>query len=354
MAEGQEQNRSEEATPFKLRQARQKGMVARGLDLGFVVGLIGLAAFVSFAGAALMDALGSTMHRTLVAGIASASDPHAATSLAARSLWPVFQPVVLFGGTVIAVVLLVEVVQLRGIMFSATPLKPDFNRLNPAAGLKRLFSKRMLVEAMKSILKMTVYTLVAGFSIRRSLGGATERIIDAPHLVGALRTAGLRLLLDFILVAIFFAVLDQVLSRRAFAKQMRMSRREVTREVKDREGDARLKHRRKQIHAALVEQAKGVGGVKGSDMLVVNPEHVAVALVYRSEKDAAPRVTAKGRGYHALRLRRAAIRWNVPIIQQQPLARALFATCERDRQIGAEHYDQVAELYLKLEADRRA
>jgi len=351
---GGEQNRTEEATPFKLRRAREKGQVARGLDLGFVAGLVGLAAFASIAGVGLMAQLSLAMRRALVVGVREAADPGAAMALAARSLWPVLQPVVLFGGTVVAVVLLVEVVQLRGLMFSAAPLKPDFNRLNPAAGLKRLFSRRMLMESAKSVLKTAVYAVVAVVTIRASLRGATQRIGDASHLADVLRSAGMRLLLVFVLVAIFFAALDQLLARRAFARQMRMSRREVTREVKDREGDARLKGRRKQLHASLVEQAKGEGSVRGADLLVVNPQHVAVALSYYPDKDRAPRVVAKGAEHHALRLRRAAVRWNVPILHQPALARALFAEAERGRPIPAAHYNPVAELYLKLEADRRA
>lgn len=354
MSGGEEQNRTEEATPFKLRRAREKGQVARGLDLGFLAGLVGLAAFVSIAGAGLMAQLGLAMRRALATGVREGGDPGAAMALAARSLWPVLQPVVLFGGTVVAIVLLVEVVQLRGLMFSAAPLTPDFNRLNPAAGLKRLFSRRMLMESAKSVLKTVVYAVAAVATIRATLRGATQRIGDAPHLADALRTAGMRLLLVFVLVAAFFAGLDQILARRAFARQMRMSRREVTREVKDREGDARLKGRRKQLHAALVDQAKGEGSVRGADMLVVNPEHVAVALSYRPDRDRAPRVVARGADHHALRLRRAAARWSVPILHSPALARALFAEVERGGFVPGAHYNPVAELYLKLEADRRA
>jgi flagellar biosynthetic protein FlhB len=135
---------------------------------------------------------------------------------------------------------------------------------------------------------------------------------------------------------------------------MRMSRREVTREVKDREGDARLKRRRQQVHAALVDQAKGVASVKDADLLLVNPEHVAVALGYRAGEDRAPRVLAKGAGHHALRLRRAAARWNVPVVRDVALARALFADCARRAEIGADHYEAVAAHYLRLEIVARA
>ena len=348
MAEGQDQNRTEDATPFKLKRAREKGMVARGLDLGFVAGLVGLAAFVLVAGPKLIAVLGVEMRRALVSGIVAAGEPGAATSLAARSLWPVLQPVVLFGSTVLGVVLLVEIVQLRGLMFSATPLKPDFTRLNPAKGLKRLFSMRMLKEAAKSVLKMTGYALIAWLTVRAALAGAAVRVTDAARLGEAMQHGAMRLLLLFILAAMAFAILDQILARGEFAKQMRMSRRDVTREHKEREGDPRLKAKRKQAHAAYAKQAKGLGNLPGSDMMIVNPRHIAVALAYTPGEQAAPVVTAIGADRHALQLKAAAVRLGIPIFEQPPLARALFADSDMGREIAPHHYQAVAENYFKL------
>lgn len=354
MAEGEEQNRTEQATPFKLRRAREKGMVARGLDLGFVAGLIGLAAFVLAAGPKLIAVLAVEMRRALVSGIGAAGDPGAATSLAARSLWPVLQPVALFGGTVIGVVLLVEIVQLRGLVFSAMPLKPDFTRLNPAKGLKRLLSVRMLKEAAKSIFKMTIYALIAWLAVRAALAGAAARVTDAAKLAEALDHGAMRLLLLFILAAAGFAVIDQLLARGEFAKQMKMSRREVTREHKEREGDPRLKAKRKQLHAAYARQAKGLGNLPGSDMLIVNPRHIAVALAYRAREHVAPVVTAIGADRHALQLKAVAARLGIPIFEQKQLARALFKDSEMGREIAPHHYHAVAEFYFKRGETRLA
>ena len=354
MAEGQDQNRTEQATPFKLKRAREKGMVARGLDLGFVAGLIGLAAFVTIGGTALMVLLSVQMRRALGPGVAGAAEPGAATSLAARALWPVLQPVALFGGTVIAVVLLVEIVQLRGLFFSATPLKPDFTRLNPAKGLKRLFSMRMLKEAAKSVLKMAGYTTVAWLAVRATLAGTGARITDAPRLAEALDRGAMRLLALFILAAAAFAILDQILARGDFAKQMRMSRREVTREHREREGDPRLRAKRKQAHAAFAKQSKGLANLPGSDLMIVNPRHIAVALAYRPAEHAAPIVTAIGADRHALLLRAAARRLGIPIVEQRTLARALFRDSDMGRQIAAHHYHAVAEQYFRLGRTRDA
>lgn len=354
MAEGQDQNRTEQATPFKLKRAREKGMVARGLDLSFVAGLIGLAAFATIGGAALMALLSVQMRRALGPGVAAAAEPGAATSLAARALWPVLQPVMLFGGTVIEVVLMVEIVQLRGLFFSATPLKPDFTRLNPAKGLKRLFSIRMLKEAAKSVIKMVGYTTIAWLAVRAALAGTAVRITDAPRLAEALDRGAMRLLVLFILAAAAFAILDQIMARGDFTKQMRMSRREVTREHREREGDPRLRAKRKQAHAAFAKQSQGLANLPGSDLMIVNPHHIAVALAYRPAEHAAPMVTALGADRHALQLRGAARRLGIPIVEQRTLARALFRDSDMGREIAAHHYHAVAEQYFRLGWARNA
>ncbi|HEX8513230.1 MAG TPA: EscU/YscU/HrcU family type III secretion system export apparatus switch protein [Allosphingosinicella sp.] len=160
MSEGQEQNRSEEATPFKLKRAREKGQVARGMDLGFVAGLLALAAFAVFAGDRLVAGLAQLMRQALAASGSSGGDPREAAALAAALYRPAIQPLILLGGTVLMVVLFLEIVQLRGLFFTAHPLKPDFSRLNPAKGFKRIFSMRMLKEALKNVVKMAAYSTV--------------------------------------------------------------------------------------------------------------------------------------------------------------------------------------------------
>lgn len=345
-----EQNKSEEATPFKLSRAREKGSVARGIDLSFFAGLLALAGFMMIAGEALISHLAQMMRAVLVTGIASAGDPHATIGVTGNAYWSALHPVVLLGATLIAIVALLEIIQLRGFVFSAQPLKPDFSRVNPAKGLKRLFSMRILKEALKSVLKMSVYTIVAVLLIRAAIAGVGAAVTDAGSLAQAMRTAGMRMLWIFVLLAFFFAVLDQVLTRGEFRKQMRMSRREVTRESREREGDPRLRRKRKQLHAEFVKRSAGLGALPGSDMLVVNPEHVAVALAYDRSRKGAPVVRAKARNLHAQLMKRRAFALQIPIFQSPALARALYAGCETGREIGQEHFHAVAELYLKLGA----
>jgi flagellar biosynthetic protein FlhB len=354
MSEGQEQNRTEEPTPFKLQRAREKGTIARGTDLGFFGALVGVLGFMLVAGDAMVQQLAEVMRRVLGSAISGASDPRQAASIVDQHLWTVFYPLILLGGTVLLVVVFLELVQLRGVVFSATPLKPDFGRLNPAKGLKRLFSLRMFKEALKNVLKFTAYTTVCVLLVRSLLYEPDASGADARALAASLRSETIRLIIYFGLVAMFFTALDQIIARREFLKQMRMSRREVTREAKDREGDPRIKRRRKQLHSVFAQQGQGMAKLPGSDLLVVNPEHFAVALGYDPAAMAAPTVRAKARNLYALAMKREAARLNIPIIENPPLARALYADVATGSEVGSSHYRDVADLYLSLRRMRAA
>ncbi|PTS90548.1 hypothetical protein DBR17_01100 [Sphingomonas sp. HMWF008] len=343
-----ETNKNEEATPFKLQRAREKGSVARGIDLGFFAVLLGFGGFLGIAGTTLVARLAQMMQRSFAVGITNASDPRQAISLVATAYGPVLQSVMLLGGTIVALVMLVEIVQLRGLVFSAHPLKPDFSKINPGKGLKRLFSMRLLKEALKSVVKMAIYTLAAFLLIRAAIDERGMVIADATGLAAAIRTTGMRLLWVFVAIAFFIAVIDQLLTRGEFRKQMRMSRRDVTREGREREGDPRLKRKRKQLHAEFVQRTKGLGALAGSDMLVVNPQHIAIALRYDRTTSRAPIVAAKARDLHAQIMKRRAARLGIPIFESPALARALYAESEAGQEIAEARYHDVADLYFKL------
>ncbi|HZF44383.1 MAG TPA: EscU/YscU/HrcU family type III secretion system export apparatus switch protein [Sphingomonadaceae bacterium] len=351
---GGEQNKSEEATPFKLKRAREKGQVARGMDLGFFGVLLALAAFLTVAGEGVAQTLALLMRRSLGAGIEGATDPQHATATMAAVYWPALQPILLLGGTVVAIALLFEVVQLRGLIFTTHPLKPDFSKINPAKGLKRLFSVRMLKEALKNVVKFAAYATVTFLVVKSVMTTPGFYGDGAAGLADAMRGVGTRLLMLFILLALFFAGIDQIMVRREYSKQMRMSRSELTRESKDREGEPRMRQKRKQLHAEFVQQSKDLGKLPGSDMLIVNPQHVAVALGYDAATMAAPTVTAKARNHNALAMKRQAFRLGIPIFENRPLARALYERGETGREIGANEYGGVADLYFKLHAARAA
>ena len=236
MAE-QEQDRSEAPTPFKLRRAREKGQVARGMDLGFVGSLLAFAAFLVVAGPGFAGRLTDLMRLSFTVGIDRTGEPGAALGTLAAIYWLAFQPLLVLGGIIAVVLIFLELVQLRGFIFTTAPLKPDFTRLNPAKGLKRIFSLRMVKETLKNVIKMAVYAAAAWWLITGAVGRFGDAMPDAVSLAKAMDGAGQRLLFTFIGIAFVFMVIDQVIVRGEFMKQMRMSRRELTRENREREGN---------------------------------------------------------------------------------------------------------------------
>ena len=350
----QEQDRSEEATPFKLRKAREKGQVARGADLGFVGSLVAFAAFVLWFGTSFVFKLSEIMRGSLTSGIGRAGEAGEVLSIVSAVAWPTFQPIVILGGIIVVVLVTLELIQLRGFIFTTAPLKPDFKRLDPIKGLKRLFSMRLLKETLKNLLKVTVYVGLAWLMITWAFETFADTLGNASALVKAMDSAAKRMLFAFVCAAIFFMFLDQIISRGEFRKQMRMSRREVTREAKDREGEPRFKQKRKQLHQEMRKQSEGLANLDGSDFLITNPEHFAVALKYEAGKMKAPQVAAKGRNHFAQLLKRKARLLGIPIIADPTLARALFADCQQGEPLAPQHYHAVARHYSRRLRDKAA
>jgi len=343
-----ELDRNEDATPFKLQRARQRGMLARGRDLGFLSALVGAAIVAEMRGTELARLLSQDMHSSFVGLARTGADPqlvgHAAGDLSGALATALLLP----GLILMAICITVELVQNRGITFSWEPLKPDFTRVNPATGLKRLFSAQMLKEAAKSVLKFAIYTTAAILFVRNVALTMGARSHDASQLTGLFAQTAGRLLLLFILLAAMLAIIDQWLARGEFARRMRMSRRELTREMREREGEPRIKKKRRQLLRDIVSQARAATDVKGADIVVVNPTHFAVALRYRPDEDEAPIVHARGRNAWALRMREAAHSEGIVIVHNPSLARSLYYRGRLGKAIEREHFVAVADIYITL------
>jgi flagellar biosynthesis protein FlhB len=244
-------------------------------------------------------------------------------------------------------VLLMELLQ-TGWVFAPGAIKPDFSRLNPMNGFKRVFSLQMLLETLKTILKLVAYAWVAYLEISAAITKSARGDADAGTLVQMIAYHGIRLLLFFIAVAAVFAAVDQLLMRRFFARKMKMSRRDIKDEHRHREGEPRIKQRRKQLHRELAKRAKSLRGVRDADLLITNPTHIAVGLCYQPENMDAPRILALGVGNFALRLKRLAFIYRVPIIEDKQLAQMLFAQGQLDQYVPEASFASLARLYLKI------
>jgi flagellar biosynthetic protein FlhB len=327
--------------------------VARGLDLGFFGALAAFAGFAWVSGRGFASGLALSMERALVAAPNVLASPNELLSITAAALVSQLQPVAFLAATVFLAVLVVEVVQIGGPVFSGEPLRPDFARLNPARGFRRVFSFRMLIETAKNVVKLAVYVALSFAVIRGAWTADVGAVNDAVSLAERLQVLALRLLLVLLAAAAAFAVLDQIIIRRDFLSKMRMSRREIRRELRDREGEPRVKQRRRKLHREFAKLSQSVRNVRDADVLITNPTHFAVALKYDAKTMTAPRVVSQGSHQIAVRLRRLAFLYGVTIVEDKALAQALFHKCELNRPIPDAYYRPVANVYISIRDARR-
>ena len=347
MDEQSDLDKSEAPTPFKLSKAREKGSVARGMDLGFAAGLAALIGYLWMFGPRLGDGIAAGAKRTLVSASTVTAGPNEILYLVGSLLAAVAQPMIFMLGVIFVVVLVLEVVQ-TGFVFSLSPMTPNFSKLNPANGFKRVFSLRQLIETGKNVVKLVVYSILSYLAILQGLKLAMQGMPDATRLADALHDTTLHLLVLFVGAAVIIAAIDQMISRRDFFKRMRMTRQETKRESRDREGDPRFKQRRRQVHREYAKLSKSLKNVRSADILIVNPTHYAVALKYDARTMSAPTVVAQGTDQLAQRLKRLAFLHGVVTIENRDLAGALYHTGILDREIPDTYFRPVANLYRQF------
>ncbi|HEY3354072.1 MAG TPA: EscU/YscU/HrcU family type III secretion system export apparatus switch protein [Polyangia bacterium] len=330
---------TEEPTPKRLRDARRKGQVARSRDLTSALAFAAAYAALALGAAAMVGQVAGFMTRALrastTAGVAPAQLLHEGLLVLARAAGP------LLGAAFIAAAV-GGAVQVGG-LFTLATISPKLERLSPAKGLKNLFSRKSLVEVGKSLLKAAAVAAVAYGALAShardvvltARGGAPAALAVGAQVGGALLW---RTMLVFAVVA----AVDFLYQRRAFLKELRMTRYEVTQEQKQSEGDPHHKAERQRLHREILQHGM-LEAVRTADCVIVNPTHLAVALRYDREAMGAPQVVAKGERLMAERIKEIARQHGVPIMRDVPLAHALNRV-DVGAEIPEELYQAVAEV----------
>lgn len=348
----QELDANEPATPHKLDKARERGSIARSSEVTFSLVMLACVAVVYSLGEQTLKGVALLIRRGLPFlsrnELSTASVRAYVHELAGHAIG-VIAPVV-FAVWVCA--LLVAALQARGI-FSAQPLKPDFSRLSPTSGFKRLFSMRSLHDLWRSGAKMIVITVAMALWLRHHLEDILRLTRQSPR---ATAHSGIELLGSAMLllaaVLVVFALLDWRINRWEYMRKMRMSKREIREEIKEREGDPRIKRRLRQLRIEWLKRSRQIAKVRSADVLLTNPTRYAVALEYRHGEMPAPMITARGAGELARRMRIEARRHGVAMVENAPLARALYALKESDAFVPEEHFEQVARVLRWVYAAR--
>ena len=337
-------DKSEEPTPHRLREAREKGQVAKSKEVTTALLLIFSYVIFKYTGEYVWNNLKNTANLIFSqipnSGDFSASFAGYILLLALQGMFLCVAPI--FGLTMF-VAFAAEALQ-TGFLFSFDPLTPKLERLSPAEGFKRMFSLQGFVELVKSIIKILIVFWILWGAIKDDVPQITILIYSQPWDTVALGAAiaykvAMRVGIFYFVVAI----LDYFYRRWEYMRGLKMTKQEIKEEYKRLEGDPMIKQRMRDLQRQMAYQ-RMMAAVPQADVVVTNPVHIAIALKYDVPKMKAPTVLAKGERKHAEEIKSIADKAYVPIVENEPLARSIFRTTDVGKMIPPELYQAVAEV----------
>jgi flagellar biosynthetic protein FlhB len=344
MAEGSESDdKTEEPSAKKLREARENGQVAQSREINTWVILFTAMILLSWVGMHVGETLSLNLKQFIArpesfvmdkAGIANILVNMTKDFLSTMGP-PLF---IFFIGAGAA-----SFIQI-GPMFSAHSMVPNLDKINPMKGAARVFGSRAWIEFIKALVKMILVSAVGTIILIPIFSKAPALIgIDTSAMLEDLQNETHRLLIGVLSILAVFAGLDYGVQRFQLMKQLRMSKQELKDEYKQSEGDPHIKARLRELRMKRARK-RMMANVPRASVIITNPTHYAIALEYNQEKSSAPIVTAKGVDRIALRIREVAKENDVPIVENRPLARAMYDNAELDEEIPEEHYKAVAQI----------
>ena len=343
MSEDSDQEKTELPTEKRLRETREKGDVPRSRDLsGALVVLAGVWALISGGQAMFVHA-----RNVFSLGMGYSREALFSDDLPARALRAaIHEALGMFGPVAAATVAAVFAAPLLlgGISFSAEALQPKFERLDPIKGLGKIFAMRGLVELGKALLKLLFIGAVLLLLLRHwqaplQATGRGSVVAGITESIGLLGSAALW----FGAILALIGGIDALYQRYDYGKRLRMTKQEIRDESKESEGNPELKGRIRQVQQ-MQSRRRMMEDLPKADVVVVNPSHFAVALVYDDGRMGAPRVIAKGMDVIAQQIRQVAGSHRIPLVEAPPLARALYATTELGHEIPASLFVAVAQV----------
>lgn len=338
-----QEQKTEEPTAKRLEEAHRKGNVAFSREMASFLILCVLALMVAWFAPYMLKSTKLLLLPFLANADAFSVDGAGAgkalSHAAFTGLFIIAAPLV---GCIVAI--LASSWLQNGFLFTAEPLMPKLDRISPISGFKRLFSLRSVVEFLKGLIKIIIVGVVAFIAVypemsqlQRLPGSSTESML------AFLATLALRMLIGIVIAMFFIAILDLMYQRWQYLKSLRMTRQEIRDEYKQSEGDPMVKQRLRGLRQERARR-RMMAAVPKADVVITNPTHFLVALVYDTETMKAPTVVAKGQDLIALRIREVAKENNVPVVENPPLARALFSSTDLGEEIPLMHYEAVAKV----------
>jgi len=344
MAEEQDDSqKTEDPTRKRLEEALNKGQVAFSREISSFMLLLSLAFIISWMAAPMMKKA-YIMLRVFI------ERPHG-LMVDRQALGGLFADTLLGAASILLIPLLAALIAAlaAGFMqnqlaFSITPITPELSRISPMSGLKRLFSLRSLIEFIKGIIKIVVVGVAVYLVVKPSFPRLRQLPeTDFAGILDFIRDEAIAIMIAVCIIMFFVALTDYMYQRYEFIKGLRMSKQEIKDEYKQQEGDPIVKQR---LRSLRMERARKrmMANVPSADVVITNPTHYAVALKYEQGVMGAPRLVAKGLDNIAMRIRELAKENDIPIVENPPLAQALYQAVEIDEEIPFQYYKAVAEI----------
>ena len=344
MAEQGGEEKTEKATPKKLRDARKEGDIFQSKEVAIAFSTVAtfslIKVYLHTMYSNIVDLFNDTMFNISQITELGINDIGKIFTNAVYTLAICILPILLIG-------MLVGIISYGAqtrFLFTSKKLMPKFSKMNPLKGIKNMFSFRSLFELLKSVLKLVIIVAII-YSQFMDLVDQSLKLMsfDLMPAIMIIFDSVYNLALKLSLVFFAIAIVDYFYQRFDYSKRMKMTKKEVKEEFKQTEGDPQIKGRIRQMQRKM-SQARMMQAVKDADVIVRNPTHFAIALKYDPEKSKAPVVLAKGQDYVALRIIDEASKYEIPMMENRPLARALYKDVELGREITPNYYTAIAEV----------
>ena len=334
--------KTEMPTPKKLRDARQKGQVCSSKDIVSTAILVVLFALLGWMGIALMD---DASMLTAFVGQRISGDPFRSTNEAiGLTAFVICKHSFIFVLVAAVIGIAANAAQI-GFLFTFEPIIPKLEKLNPVEGAKKIFSMKNLFEFLKNVVKVCFLS----YLLYKIIWASVPELLTMCYgtvddIVPCLKLMLKRLAIYTAFGYIVIAIVDRIFQGRNFTKQMMMTKDEVKREYKEMEGSAEIKQAQRQFRDEILNGPEPAKAAKQANVVVTNPTHLAVGIRYKVEEAPLPRICALGAGETARIIRETALAEGIPVIEDRPLARALYAKGKVDDFIPDSLIEPVAEV----------
>jgi flagellar biosynthesis protein FlhB len=337
------EEKTESPSEKKLSEAREKGNVAKSTEINSVVVLLASIYLLKLMGPWIVDELCTCIVEFIALCGDTSMDIARFIKITYKSLEIIGKISLPIGCGIMLLGVIANIAQV-GFLFTLKPIIPAFEKIDPIKGFGRLFSMKSIVETIKNILKLTIIGMVAYYTLKHEFH---TMLILSDSTVGTIWMFTIRVAFDVILrialVLVIIAIIDYAYQRFDHTKQLKMSKQEVKEEHKSMDGDPQVKSRIRALQREM-SRRRMMDEVPKATVVVTNPTHLAIALRYDPSEGDAPIVVAKGKLVIAQRIKELAYKHNIPVIEDKPLARAMYDKIEIGMPIPLEFFTAVAEI----------